>query len=115
MEMEKFVANELRKRQEALANNAFASYSFGDGLSVIGSAGWQMETFDGKDDWTKVVYVACDDDPPGTDSHRVSFHAAFAEGSINLAESYAYWCENGAEIGFAETSTDASKSRRLRI
>lgn len=90
---------ELRAQQEALADDAIASYNFGDGVTVVGSDSWQRDTFDGKDDWTKVVYVECDEDGPNDDSHKVSFHAAFVEGTTTLDEAYAYWCENGSEIG----------------
>lgn len=105
----------LHVQQNQLADDAFASYNFGDGLTVVGSSGWQIETFDGKDDWTKVVYVECDDDEPNADSHKVSFHAAFARGTAILNEAYAYWCENGAEIGSpGNTKNDETiKSARM--
>lgn len=90
----------LRTRQEALADDALASYNFGEGVTVVESDAWQRDTFDGKDDLTRVVYVQYEDDPPDADSHRISFHAAFEQGTLTLKEAYAYACDNGAEIGF---------------
>ena len=90
---------ELSNQQGALADDAFESYNFGADVTVVGAEGWQRDTFDGKDDWTKVVYVECDDDESEADSHKVSFHAAFVEGTATLDEAYAYWCESGTLIG----------------
>ena len=85
--------------QQTLAEDALASYNFGEGVEVVGQGGWQKDTFDGKDDFIKVIYVQCHDDGPESDSHKVSFHAAFHMGTTKLMEAYAYWCENGCEIG----------------
>jgi len=89
----------LVSQQKALADRAVAAYRFGDGLTVVGSEDWKMDTFDGKDDWTKLVYVKCDNDGPNDGPHKISFHAAFKQGTSSLDESYAYWMETGSEIG----------------
>jgi hypothetical protein len=104
---------ELRAEQEALADDAFASFDFGEEVSCVGTDEWERSTFDGKDDWNKVVYVECDDDDPDDDSHKVSFHAAFVEGTVTLDESYAYWCESGAEIGSPGIREEAAHRPRM--
>lgn len=91
--------NDLRSQQKILAQDAFASFNFGDDLTVVGADSWDVDTFDGKDDWTKVVYVVVKDEGPDADSHKVSFHVAFNSGTTTTDEAYAYWCENGAEFG----------------
>lgn len=93
----------LRTQQEVLADNAFASYKFGDDAIVVGFEKWSVDTFDGKDDWTKVVYLKFDDQGDMEPSIKVSFHAAFAAGTLVLNEAYAYDFETGTELG----ATDA--------
>lgn len=93
------LSGDLRSEQKILAQDAFASFNFGEDLTVVGSDSWDVDTFDGKDDWTKVVYVSVKDEGPDADSHKVSFHVAFNSGTTTINEAYAYWCENGAEFG----------------
>lgn len=89
----------LCSQQERIADDALASYDFGEGVTVVGLGSWERATFDGKDDWTKVVYFESDDGAPGDSSQRASFHAAFVKGTPTLSEAYAYCCNSGAEIG----------------
>ena len=91
--------NLIPREQLSQAEGLFATYNFGEGFTVAASKPFTKDTFDGKDDYTKVVYVECADDDPETPSHRVSFHAAFKVGTTQLIEAYAYWCENGCEMG----------------
>ena len=99
----------LREQQEHLADNAFELFEFGDGVSVAASDAWSVESFDGKDDWTKVVYVVTAGDDPEKDSDKVSLHVAFVAGTTAIDESYAYLCESGAEIGRMPAKNDAPR------
>jgi hypothetical protein len=104
---------ELRAEQASLADDALESFDFGVGVTFVDSDGWERSTYDGKDDWTKVVYVECCDDAPDDDSHKVSFHVAFVEGTATLDEAYAYWCDSGAEIGAPGIREDVSPRPRM--
>ncbi len=101
----------LRAIQEQRADRALADYRFGskpdladDQATVVDSEGWQVDTFDGKDDWTNVLHVAFADEPDAP-PRKVSFHAAFYEGEPALMEAYAYLCSNGGEIGYSIQET----------
>lgn len=81
--------------RESLADEAFGGYFFGEGVYVVESDNWH--TCD-KDDFTRIVYVRYDDDMPGADSHKVSFHVRFTpDGVVN--EVYALEMEHGQQIG----------------
>jgi len=89
----------LVPQQQAVAEDALAVYRFGEGLTVVGVEAWKMDTFDGRNDWTRLLYVTDASDGAHADLHKVSFHAAFKEGTATLVEAYAYWMESGSEIG----------------
>jgi hypothetical protein len=94
----------LTLQQKVLADQVFAAYNFGDGITVVASEHWAPDTFDGQDDWRRVVYVKCDTDAKGR-SYKVSFHAKFKEGTLSLDEAYAYWVESGSVIGAPGTAS----------
>jgi hypothetical protein len=93
---------DIEASQRTVAQEAYETFRFGEGATVVGSDGWQTDINSGHDDWVKIVYVELDDDDAGAPSHRVSFHAKFKHGSAALAEAYAIWCSSGAECGYTE-------------
>lgn len=74
--------------------NEYDLYEFGEGVTVLGSSSWDLS-----DLWdaTRIVYVAYDDDPPGSDSHRLSFHVRKIDDEA--LDVYALSMDTGNEIG----------------
>lgn len=89
----------LRKHQEVLADNAYVSYNFGDDAEIIGFENWTVATFDGKDDWAKNVYLKFEDQDDMAPCIKISFHAAFSEGTLVLDKAYAYDVVTGSKLG----------------
>lgn len=77
-----------------MADHELANYDFGEGVKVVGQDSWDMSD---KDDFTKIVYVAFDDEPAEADSHRLSFHVRFLNGVID--DVYALSMDNGSDVG----------------
>ena len=84
-------------KRDRLADEAFETFNFGDGVTVEASNGWDADD----DDWNKVVFVSFDDDAADADSHKVSLHVRFEEESDVIAEVYALLCRTGGMIGAA--------------
>ena len=83
------------EEREALADAEFAQYDFGDGVTVSESDNWDRND---AADFTKIVYITCDDDAPDADSERVSFHVRFkADGTVD--DAYGLLMRNGGDIG----------------
>lgn len=81
--------------RDNLANDVLAAYEFGEGVTVVEQDNWNT---DDPTDYTKIVYVAYDDDAANADSHKVSFHVRFtADGFID--DAYALEMEGGNDIG----------------
>lgn len=81
--------------RESLADEAFGGYIFGDGVYVVESDNWHTGD---KNDFTRIAYVRYDDDMPGADSHKISFHVRFMpDGTVS--EAYALEMERGQMIG----------------
>lgn len=81
--------------REALADEEFARYEFGEGVTVSESDNWDTNE---PDDFTKIVYITADDDPPDADSERVSFHVRFnPDGSVD--DAYGLLMRTGGDIG----------------
>ena len=86
----------MTPEQEEIAQNAYESYNFGEGVTVVDDDGWES---DGTPDFLKKVYVEFDD-APSESSHTVSFHAKFKDkNSIELEEVYGLLVSNGSDIG----------------
>lgn len=86
---------ELAQRA-AVADAEFEAYDFGEGVTVAAHDNWDTNE---ADDFTKMVYIVCDDDPPDADSERVSFHVRFnRDGTVD--DAYGLLMRNGADIGF---------------
>lgn len=84
----------IHERQQ-LADEAFESYEFGEGVAVVERDNW--DTNDPLD-LTKIVYVRFDDDAEEADSHKISFHVRFAEdGSVE--DAYGLDMESGNDVG----------------
>lgn len=101
------VAPDISAQQEALADEAFETYRFGKGLKVEQREGWDTESYDGQDDWTRVVRMSRAGDKPNADLHDVSFHVKFIAGTTRIDEAYAYWCKTGADIGSPGIALDS--------
>lgn len=87
--------NTAENDRQSTADDEFAKYNFGEGVTVEESDGWNT---DDKDDYTKIVYVSYDDDAPEDDSHKVSFHVRFTpDGKVD--DVYALEMERGNDIG----------------
>ena len=83
------------EQREALADAEFAQYQFGDAVTVSESDNWDKNDVA---DFTKIVYITCDDDAPDADSERVSFHVRFnADGTVD--DAYGLLMRNGSDIG----------------
>ena len=99
-------AQQIEQRED-LADAEFAQYQFGDGVTVSESDNWDKND---AMDFTKIVYITCDDDAPDADSERVSFHVRFnAAGSVD--DAYGLLMRNGSDIGFRpgnQAETDAT-------
>lgn len=80
-------------QREALADELFEEYDFGDGVEVVAHDSWNTED---SDDLTKIVYVRFDDDPPDADSHKLSFHVRFENGEV---DAYALDMRTGNDVG----------------
>lgn len=80
--------------RQAAADDAFASFDFGDGVDCVDANGWD---FSGPLDWTRVVYLEFDDDDASA-STRAFFHARFTEQG-DLDEVYALLADSGDFIG----------------
>lgn len=81
--------------REALADAEFEQYEFGDGVTVSESDNWDRSE---ANDFTKIVYITCDDDAPDADSEKVSFHVRFnTDGSVD--DAYGLLMRTGADIG----------------
>jgi hypothetical protein len=81
--------------REELADNEFAEYDFGAGVTVADSDKWNR---DDVSDFNKIVYITCEGDDPDADSEKVSFHVRFNVDD-SVAETYGLLMRNGAEIG----------------
>lgn len=80
---------------DGLAQEAFESYDFGQGVEIVATgSGWDR---DDSCDHIKRVYVRYDDDPTGSDSHVLVFHVRFEGGKVN--EAYALDLKTGNKIG----------------
>jgi hypothetical protein len=88
------ISSDMGARQ-TLADDAFASYAFGDDVVVVGSDNWCK---DDPDDFTKIVYIEGDDAGPDSDSERVSFHVRFTSAGA-ISEVYALLMRTGGDIG----------------
>lgn len=104
------VPQSIREQQDALADTAFESYDFGEGVQVESHGHWDVDSYDGMDDFTKVAYVRCDDDAPDAETHKVSFHVKFVTGTLQMDESYGYWCETGVHIGSPQSNPAPNES-----
>lgn len=75
------------KRQEA-ADQAYASYDFGEGVEVDDASGWERVT--PGEVWTRPVFVRTDDgEPDGVACHRLTFTVRFQPDSEVITETYA--------------------------
>jgi hypothetical protein len=83
------------ERREAIADAEFETYKFGEGVKVAGFDGWDTNDLD---DFTKIVYIVCDDHGPEDDSIKVSFHVRFDE-SGNVDDVYGLVFSSGNDIG----------------
>ena len=91
----KMVNAQQMEQREALADAEFAQYQFGEGITVSESDNWDKNDVA---DFTKIVYITCDDDAPDADSERVSFHVRFnADGIVD--DAYGLLMRNGGDIG----------------
>lgn len=98
-------AHQIEQR-EVLADSEFAQYQFGDGVTVSESDNWNK---DDVNDFTKIVYITCDDDAPDADSERVSFHVRFnADGTVD--DAYGLLMSNGSDIGLRPANQAAMDS-----
>lgn len=89
-------ANGDEDKRAVLADAEFERYDFGGGVTVVAHDNWDKADVD---DFTKIVYIAADDDPPDADSERVSFHVRFnADGTVS--DAYGLLMHNGSDIGF---------------
>lgn len=79
------------------AERAYENYNFGEGVEVVGRAGWDRSD---PDDLILTVFVRYDTDPDDADSHKVSFHVRFE--AEKVSEVYALECDHGQMIGSAE-------------
>ena len=76
------------------AETEYDQYEFGEGVTVVGCDGWDIS--DPKD-LIRVVYAVFDDDKPGRNSHKLSFHVRFSDAGVD--EVYALSVDTGNEIG----------------
>lgn len=81
--------------REGLAEDALASYEFGDDVEVVGQDGWDSTDLN---DFTKIVYVQARDSDPDQDSERLSFHVRFDDMG-QVSEAYALCMRTGSEVG----------------
>lgn len=79
----------------AMAEDALASFNFGDDIEIVGQDGW--DTTDPRD-LTKIVYAQALDADPESDSEKISFHVRFHENGA-LDEVYALAMRTGSEVG----------------
>lgn len=86
--------NDLCDREHQ-ADDAFASYEFGNDVEVVGHDGWDRSD---PADLTKIVYVQPRGEDPEQDSERLSFHVRFNRGG-KVEEAYALCMRTGAEVG----------------
>lgn len=76
---------ELLDTQTEKADDSFAEYDMGDGITVIDSSGWQT---DGPDRLIRSFYYE-DEDKPSDSSSRASFCVNFK--GKKLLEGYVNW------------------------
>lgn len=88
--------DDSESKREALADDEFESYNFGEGVTVSQSDNWDKNE---ADDLVKIVYVTFDDDLPDADSSKISFHVRFnPDGSVD--DAYGLDMESGNDVGF---------------
>jgi len=94
-------AGTVQERQKAAAETAFASYNFGERVSVELVRPWSVNDSDDTDDWVREIRINPDtlDTLPAT--VLASFHVKFARGTTLLEDTYALLMSTGAEIGEA--------------
>jgi hypothetical protein len=95
--------------REALADEEFESYDFGEGVRVSESDNWCT---DDPLDFTKIAYITCDGDDPDADSERVSFHVRF-ESNGSVSDAYGLLMKNGSDIGWRGSKLALSEAQAL--
>lgn len=84
--------------QAQKADELFASCQFPADVTVESSGKWNHDDDAKENDWSKIVYVKCDDDIPEIDTRRISFHVRFALNSAQVNEVYALWMDTGNDV-----------------
>ena len=100
--------DQLEEKRRVIADDCFAGYDFGAGVTVAGSDSWERDG----DDLLKVVYVEFDDEEMES-SLKVSFHVSFEKDSLEVKDVYGLMMDSGAEIGNMPVQTD--KKKKLKV
>ncbi|ABM97002.1 hypothetical protein [Methylibium petroleiphilum] len=74
------------KRQE-VADKAYSSYNFGQGVEVEDAGGWERVT--PGSEWSRPVFVRTDDDAPSSDTTRLTFVVSFQADTDRVIDAFA--------------------------